>query len=401
LKTQVNRAGTFVFLAILFCVNVGFGGASASRDAFRLGEWPRLAVPSFALHEAPVNVSASDQDSRYPALAVSHGTIHIAWEENERVYHAFSGADAWSSGRSVAVGEQPTIAADASDRAHAVLVNLFGGNYEIYHCRWNGSSWTLPRNVSNTSGVSSAPSLAIAPDDGTPHVVWADNTPGYNVIYHAYWNGTYWINEPIPHAMGGAPAVAVNSDGVVHVVWQDRDWPGAPYEIYYSRWDGSDWSLPEDLSDSPAEPSIIPSVAVDQDGQAHVGWQEKVAGRYVIYYTWGRVGFWSIPEKISNGAEEAYLPSTAVSQGSTVYVGWDESTLALYRSRGPGDVSWSQPIPVTSDPLGAVDLRLAVDVNNHLHAAWGSRTASSKWDVFYQNLSYRLTLPVILKISRL
>lgn len=396
MKTRVSRAGTLVFFALLFCINTRVGVASVSRDASPLQEFLPLAWASFTFDEEPINVSASDDHSRYPALAVSDGTIHVAWEEGERVYHAFSGGNTWSSGRSVAVGEQPAIAADAADRAHVVFVNQFGGNYEIYHCRWNGAKWSLPRNVSNTSGVSSAPGLAIAPD-GTLRVVWADNTPGYSVIYHAYWNGTYWINEPIPHAMGGAPAVAVSTDGVVHVVWQDRDAPGAPYEVYYSGWNGSDWSLPENLSDSMAEPSIIPSVAVDQDGRAHVGWQEKVDGRYMVYYTWGGVGFWSIPEKISDAEAEAYLPSMAASRNSTVYVGWDESTLVLYRSRGSSDASWSQPVPVTSDPLGVVDLRLAVDVNGQLHAAWGGRAASGKWDVFYQRLSYKFVLPMALR----
>jgi hypothetical protein len=226
-------------------------------------------------------------------------------------------------------------------------------------------------------------------------VVWADNTPGYSVIYHAYWDGTYWLNEPIPHAMGGAPAVAAGGDGAVHVVWQDRDWPDAPLEVYYSRRDGGEWSLPENLSDSAEQASIIASVAVDQTGQAHVGWQEKADGRYAIYYAWGRVGFWSIPDRLSGGEAEAYLPSLAVSRNSTVYAGWDESTLALYRQRGLADVNWSRPVEVTSDPLGVVDLRLAVDLNGQLHAAWGERAVGGEWDVFYQKLSRKLALPIV------
>jgi hypothetical protein len=396
LKTQVGRAEIAVFLALVLFVHTLVGGSSAKTGAFLVGAFPAAGRSPLAFHQQAINISASERDSRYPALAVSDGIAHIVWEENERVYHSYSRGETWSSGRSVAVGEQPAIAADAPDRAHVVFVNLFGGNYEIYHCRWNGISWSLPRNVSNTSGVSSAPSLAIAPD-GTVHVVWADNTPGYNVIYHAYWNGTYWINEPIPHAMGGAPAVAVGRDAALHVVWQDRDWPDAPYEIYYSRRDDGDWSLPENLSDSATQPSIIPTVAADPDGQAHVGWQEKEGGQYAIYYTLGRVGFWSVPERISNGEGEAYLPSLAVSRSKTAYLGWDESTLALYRQRGVVDASWSQTVQVTRDPMGVVGLQLAVESDGRLHSAWARRTASGKWDVFYQYLSFKLVLPIALK----
>jgi len=404
LNTKTNKARTLLLLAILLCINSHVGAASASNDAESTPSGLRL----FSLEEEPINVSMSLADSRSPRLAVSgfalEGSgpkgdeVHIVWEESNRIYHRFCHGNTWSLTRSVATGEQPAIVMDAAGMAHAVFVNEFGGNYEIYHCRWNGTSWSLPRNVSNTSGISSAPSLAIAPD-GTLHVVWADNTPGYNVIYHAYWNGMYWINGPIAHAMGGAPAVSASTDTHVHVVWQDRDAPGAPYEIYYSRWNGTVWSLPENLSDSAADQSVISSVATDQDNEAHVVWQEKVDGRYAIYNTWGRVGFWSVPERVSDSEADAYLPSIAVGRGSTVYVGWDENTLALYRQRWIDDARWSQLTLVMSDPMGVADLQLAVDVNGQLHAVWARRVAADNWDVFYQSLSLKVVLPVIFRNS--
>jgi hypothetical protein len=143
------------------------------------------------------------------------------------------------------------------------------------------------------------------------------------------------------------------------------------------------------------QPSIIPSVAIDEAGRAHVGWQEKVEGRYSIYYTWGWVGFWSIPNQVSAGESEAFLPSLATARGGTVYIGWDESTLALYRQRSAGVESWSKPIQVIRDPEGVVDLRLAADADGQLHAVWGERSEGARWDVFYQKLAYKVALPVI------
>jgi len=385
------RVGRLALLAhcvwVLALVNPIDVGSHTSRPTLTLRTFP----------EQPTNVSTSERDSRYPVLAIAADSVHVVWEEELRVHHALGIAGAWSTPRSVAVGEQPAVAVAADGRAHVAFVNLFGGNYEIYYCYWTGTAWTLPRNVSNTSGVSSAPGLAVAPD-GTPHVVWADNTPGYAVIYHARWNGTYWLNEPVPHAMGGAPAVAAGGDGRVHVVWQDRDTPAAPYEIYYSCWDGRDWSLPENLSDSTAQPSIIPSIAVDEAGRTHVGWQEKADGQpYSIYYTWGWVGYWSIPERVSVGESEAFLPSLASASSGTVYVGWDEGTLALYRQRSSGGNHWSNPVEVAQDPQGVVDLRLAADSAGQLHAVWGERSESRKWDIFYLRLAYKVALPLIVR----
>jgi hypothetical protein len=320
----------------------------------------------------------------------------VAWEEGSRVYHRFMRLGSWSSSRSVATGEQPAVVVDGSGAAHLVFVNEFGGNYEVYYCRWNGTTWSLPRNVSNTSGVSSAPSVALAPD-GMLHVVWADNTPGYNVIYHGYWNGTYWLNQPVPHASGGAPAITVSPGGVVHVVWQDRDAADAPYEVYHSQFFAGQWSLPENLSDTVTDQSLIPNVIVDSNDQTHVTWQERVRGRYAIFYTYGWVGYWSIPERVSGDGADAFVPSEAVGPGTAVYIGWDEGTQAVYKQREGEGGTWSQPNTVLQDPSGVTELVLAMDPSGQFHAVWSNRVAVDNWDVFYQRLSSRVVLPVIVK----
>jgi hypothetical protein len=420
----VNRACIWL-LAVLLCISnpvavspasPAYSAGRSSSPAYSAGRSsgheaspvdPHLGevIAPLGLSEGPFNVSDSASDSRAPAMAVGINLVHVVWEEGSRIYDRMFRGGVWASSRSVATGEQPAIAVDALGVAHVVFVNEFDENYEVYYCRWNGTSWSLPRNVSNTSGVSSAPGIAIEPS-GVLHVVWADNTPGYSVIYHAYWNGTYWLNEPIPHAMGGAPAIAVSPSGLVDVVWQDRDAADLPYEIYHSQWNGQEWSLPENLSDSASEQSIIPSVAMDQNDQAHVTWQEKLASRYVIYYTYGQVSYWSIPEQVSANGADAYLPSTAVrppppggllTAGGSLYVGWDESTLAIYRSKSAAGGEWSPPSTVLTEPLGVADLQLAMDAAGVFHAVWSQRISANNWEVFYQCLSKTLFLPVILK----
>jgi hypothetical protein len=54
-----------------------------------------------------------------------------------------------------------------------------------------------------------------------------------------------------------------------------------------------------------------------------------------------------------------------------------------------------------SDAVGGVtDLKLAVDISGQLHAAWVQRVSPSNWDVFYQNLTYPVTLPAVMRTSR-
>jgi len=354
-------------------------------------------APSRALSLGePINLSSSPADSSSPALVVSDDAIHVVWEEGGRICHRFWDGRTWSLVRRVAVGEQPALAVDGHGLVHLVFVNEFGSNYEVYYCRWNGSAWSLPRNLSNTTGVSSAPGVAVQ-DDGAVHAVWADNTPGYSVIYHASWDGTYWINEPIPSAFGGAPRMVAGAGAALHVVWQDRDSPALPYETYYSYWNGTAWSLPENLSDTAEEPSIIPALAVDGSGIAHVVWQERSDGRYAVEYTWGTVGYWSIPMRLSEGDAQAYLPSPAVGRRSTVFVGWDLGTAAVIRERSAAGAAWSTPLTVMEDPTGVSDLQLAVDGSGQLVAVWVQRPAGDNWDIFCQMLTHKVALPLVLR----
>ena len=322
--------------------------------------------------------------------------VHVVWEEGGRVFHRFSRDGLWSAQRPVATGEQPAIVVDDGGVAHLIFVNEFGGNFEIYYCRWNGTSWSLPRNVSNTSGVSSAPALALG-QTGALHVVWADNTPGFSVIYHARWDGVYWINEPIPNATGGAPAIAVEVDDSLHIAWQDRDGPSSPYDIYHCQSSAAGWSLPENLSDSSEEPSLIPSIVADARRICHVAWQERANGRYAIQCARGTTGAWSAPEVVSDGESDANLPCIAVNQSSAVYLGWEESSRLLYRQKAQGGDLWSAAAIVASDTAGVSDLQLAPDNAGRLHAVWTQRLSPGNWDVFYADLSYRQVLPFIIR----
>ncbi len=409
MKTSLRRLGALLLVALLCglsrpvssrgaqgtsaSVHASRGASDAGRVSIRAlqdGSAEQRHLPAYL---QPTNVSESPADSRFPVLAVSSGQIHVVWEEDGRIYHRFFQDTAWSAVRSVATGEQPVIATDAAGTVHLILVNEFGGNYEIYHCRWNGIAWSLPRNVSNTSGVSSAPGLAVA-TDGTLHVVWADNTPGYNVIYHALWDGRYWINAPILNALGGAPAVAAGPDGTLHVVWQDRDTPTAPYDIYHSEWRSGGWTLPEDLSETPNESSIIPDVTTDSSNRVHVVWQERVDAQYAIYYVEGAAGSWSRPEAVSVAESNAYLPCVSAGAESVVYAGWDEGTSVLYRRRLREGFSESPVVLVASDPAGVSDVRLALDKGGRLHAVWAQRVAAGNRDIFYACLSLQTFLPL-------
>ncbi|MCP6756415.1 hypothetical protein NL533_32810, partial [Klebsiella pneumoniae] len=85
-------------------------------------------------------------------------------------------------------GMSPALVAERSGKLHMVFSNEFLSNYEIYYVWRDGGDWSLPINVSHTTGSSSAPAL-VRTASGALEAAWQDDTPGYSTIYHGSWSG--------------------------------------------------------------------------------------------------------------------------------------------------------------------------------------------------------------------
>jgi hypothetical protein len=91
-------------------------------------------------------------------------------------------------------------------------------------------------------GIRGAPSLVIAPD-GTPYVTWQDGSSGYYQIYIRAWNGSIWAEVGAGSATGGGisnmtgnswrPSLAISPDGTPYAAWGDDN--GGNFEIYIRR----------------------------------------------------------------------------------------------------------------------------------------------------------------------
>jgi hypothetical protein len=321
----------------------------------------------------------------------------VLWEEGEEIYHTYRSSGFWSSPARVATGERPSVVVDGEGVPHALFANEFGGNWEIYYVSWRYGVWTLPRNVSHTSGASGTPRIAKDPD-GVLHGVWADTTPGYSVIYYARQLGSYWVNNQVPSARGGAPAVAVDSQGRVHVTWQDQDIPFGPFDVYYSRWDGDDWSLPENISFNTSAHSAISSVAVDREGSAYVVWEEVVDRRWQVFHSYGQVGYWSVPSNISQSPDECHLAQIVVTPQDYLHVIWNEGGALRSRRKGAQSDDWFPAEVVATSSLGLEDVALTAGPRGEVHAVWAARVSGGQREIFHVDrppaLPHRIFVPL-------
>jgi len=60
-------------------------------------------------------------------------TVHLVWNCNRQLYHAWRTSEGWSQATTVAIGEQLALAATPDGQLHCLFVNQFARNYEIYH----------------------------------------------------------------------------------------------------------------------------------------------------------------------------------------------------------------------------------------------------------------------------
>lgn len=138
-----------------------------------------------------------------------------------------------------------------------------GGN-DIFYRQWNGSDWVSADgttvandNVSNNATASREPSLAVT-SDGRPVIAWRD-TDASTEIFLKQWNGSAWVSIVntalladinISDSSGSSvtPSLALMSDDTPAVAWADTTFDVGFTNVVYAQWNGAAWVAPDDSS---------------------------------------------------------------------------------------------------------------------------------------------------------
>ena len=244
------------------------------------------------------------------------------------------------------------------------------------------AAWSTATNLSNTWTNSNQPAIAIT-SDGTLHVVWEEE--GY----------IYYVNRPpdgdwsAPTSVPGCPqnsddlSLTVGNDDTLHLVWWSSDLAGLYGVLYASKPSGGTWSSPERIAPDSSEIEGA-DVAVDGSGAVHAVWSYPLSG---VHYVWHASkppgGTWSSPLNLSNNFSYSTDPSIAVDSASTVHVVWKGTSYGDYEilyACKPDGGSWTSPFNVSDDSAASYEPSLAVDGADALHLVWRDST----WSVLYK-----------------
>ena len=310
-----------------------------------------------------------------------------------------------------AAQHSPAIAVDIGGRALAVWVDARSGDGQVFYSSmapWL-QGWRPALRADDAppaAGVASPQIATLAQSFGPEHVVavWADDRNGDSDIYAARlrfpivgWSPAQQVNDDVPGALGAAlqeyPAVAVDSQGTVYVVWEDRrngpvlsvvEGPTQPELRWAKQPDGGVWSASQPVGPSGPKDQRAPALTVDRSDNVHLVWESHAPTGSDIRWatlpsgtgTWQ--GFLPVNDLLGPGIHAPLHPDVGVDLAGIVYAVWQdfrngEDDPDIYAARLlVGEAHWGPDRRVNHDPPGHGQRgpSLAVAADGAAFAVW-------------------------------
>jgi hypothetical protein len=250
-------------------------------------------------------------------------------------------------------------------------------------------------NLSSNPGESEEPAIAID-SNGVIHVVWGDDTPGNIEIYHksSTDGGTTWTGaNRLTWNPGSSrdPAIAIDSFDNVHVVWQD--YTTGDYEIYYKKSTngGSTWLATKRLTWNSSQ-STDPAIAIDSSNNIHVVFDDDMFLKNEIFYKKSTNGgaTW-ITERISWNSGYSYAATVATDSSDNIYIVWYDfsatpgSAEIFFKKSADGGATWTFR-RLTWNPGGSGTPVVMVDPLDVIHVFWMD-SSPGEFEIFHKKSS--------------
>jgi hypothetical protein len=241
-----------------------------------------------------IRLTTDALDQCNAAIAIDNSDkLYVAWQDNRRenwdIYTSTSidGIN-WSAETRVVDSNDneinPVIAVDGAlpNKAYIVWQDDRESNQDIYTAV--SSNGFVTKTISQiTSDVTDQVEPAVAVDsDNTVYVVWTDVRGGSSDIYGAASNNL-WTNVPIVNKANNqsSPAIAVESAGsILHLLWVD-DTPGNK-DIYYASSNGLPGApltgnsvIDDDSGADQLSPAVITTGTTGDDLKVFACWQDE------------------------------------------------------------------------------------------------------------------------------
>lgn len=249
-------------------------------------------------------------------------------------------------------------------------------------------SWLPIKRLTWNDGDSWSPRIAV--DSGNNlHVVWWDNNPGIEEIFHkrSTNNGLTWSN-PVRLTWNSKiscqPWVAADSLGNIYVAWVNIDSVNNRGDLFLKKSTdgGITWSPPSRLTWTGMYTNL--GLAVDGNDNIHVifcGWYNDI---FHLKSTDGGSS-WSPRTRLTWGLLGCILPDICTLSNNFIHVTWSanwDNKDIYYKRSTDGGATWSLIKRITWNPDTSRYAKIAADGNNNVFITWTYYT-SSGLEIFY------------------
>jgi len=250
------------------------------------GSNQRVNVDSATLSEgSPVTVAGSD------------GSIWAAWHAgpagNRDIYVGKLAPDVETFAGSVLLTDNPAdqcnpaIASDDNDNIFVVWQDNRRGNWDVYvSTSADGANWSVEQRVTDSNDNQIDPAIAI--DGQSPNrvcIVWQDDSAGNHDICLATSSNAF-VTRTVSQITSNTsnqsqPAIAVDSQNIVYVVWTDGR--NGQNDIYGAASNYGPWTNVPIISNARGQSN--PGIATETIGSIlHLVWVDDATGDRDIYY---------------------------------------------------------------------------------------------------------------------
>ena len=216
-----------------------------------------------------------------------------------------------------------------SNSAWIAWIHHSGGAFRVcVRDAGTGRTWIVsPPSLQSASGA-----RVIASGFEGPWVFWIGRELGRDEIFFSRFDGGNWSPAARFNATSAVPHLyldaAADAAGRPWLVWSAYD--GEDYEIYWSRWNGSAWSAEEKLTDN-RDADAFPSLAFLRGSGPVVVWNRSGRNN-AVHARFMEAGVWGPEVEVAGGAGRVIVdPRTVVRDGRLV-ISWQSGDLVVSKN---------------------------------------------------------------------
>jgi len=287
---------------------------------------------------------------------------------------------------------QPTSEMFYYDQTVTITVNatdLAGNVMDEYSYSFATEMHSFGQNKQVNSGLTNSDRpVTVCDRSGNIWAAWHAGSVGNRDIYisklaagEENFGGTVQLTDNMTDQCN--PAVALDSNGKLYVVWQDNregDW-----DIYVSTSvDGISWSTETRVNDPNDGNQVNPAIVIDSQNYAHVVWQDDRADNQDICIATSSDGFVTkTVSQITSDNFDQVEPAVAADSDNTIYVVWTDGRNGSSDIYGAASSNpWTNVAMVSNTNNQSSPAIAAESTGSILHLLWVDDTSGDD-DIYY------------------